>query len=130
VLTEAVILGAIASVTGVMAGLALTFGGAQAFATIEPASRIATDAAVPLSAILAPFTLGFLATLIAAWGPANAATRVAPLAALRPATALVQQEREQHRANLPRLLFTLLLLGTGSLLLLAGMVLSMDSPAR
>jgi putative ABC transport system permease protein len=126
VLVEAVVLGIIASVAGVIAGLALTMGGARAFAAINPASRIATDAAVPLSAILAPFTLGFVATLIAAWGPANAATRVAPLAALRPSSALVQQEHD--RGNVLRLLFTLLFLGTGSLLLVAGMLLSMDAP--
>jgi putative ABC transport system permease protein len=126
VLIEAVILGAIASVTGVNAGLVLTTGGAQAFAAINPASRIATDAAVPLSAILAPFLLGFVATLIAAWGPANASTRVAPLAALRPPAALMHQQ--QFRGNLPRLLLTLLFLGTGSLLLVTGILLSMDSP--
>jgi putative ABC transport system permease protein len=125
VLTEAVILGAVASAIGIVTGLIVTIGAARIFSNIYPAARIATDTPVPLTATIVPFALGFFATMIAAWGPARAATLVAPLAALRPSATLVQR----YRIDVRRLGMTLLFLGGGSFLLVVGTLLCATDPS-
>ena len=83
VLGEAVLTGLAASVLGVLAGVGL--------ALAVTAIVGSTDSPVPLSGltvppyvVLAGLGVGTLTTLLAAVAPARAATRVAPLAALRP----------------------------------------------
>lgn len=83
VLAEAALTGLAASVIGVLAGIGLS---AAVSAIVG-----ATDSPIPLSGISVPWTavvaglaVGTLTTLFAAIAPARAATRVAPLAALRP----------------------------------------------
>lgn len=115
VLLEATILGAGASVVGVLAGLGLS----QATLSVVGA----TGVEVPLpdvitvtpAAVLVPLAVGTAVTLAAALAPARAATRVAPLAALRPADPL-----EGRRAGRVRLAVAALLAVGGGLLLLAG----------
>ncbi|WP_448061659.1 ABC transporter permease [Cellulomonas hominis] len=87
VLLEAAILGGIASVVGLLAGTAL----AQLALVILRGS----DLPVPLpdtvtitpAVVLAPLLLGVLVTVGAALVPARVATRVSPIAALRPVDA-------------------------------------------
>ncbi|MFI2365961.1 FtsX-like permease family protein [Promicromonospora sp. NPDC019610] len=88
VLLEAVVLGSVASVAGIVVGSLFV----QAGLLVAPAFDlgVALPRAVPLTptAFLVPLAAGLLVTLAAAVAPARAASRVAPLAALRPAAGL------------------------------------------
>ena len=75
---------------------------------------------VPWYAVVAGLAVGTLVTLLAALAPARAATRVAPLAALRP----VDQAPLRSRPGVLRLVLGLLLLVPGVALLGLGVVLS------
>ena len=84
VLLEAAILGVIASAAGIVVGSLLVQAGllvAPNFDLGVPLPRTITPSA---SALLVPLGVGLLVTLAAALAPARAASRVAPLAALRP----------------------------------------------
>jgi putative ABC transport system permease protein len=87
VLLEAAILGALASLAGIIGGTALV----QAGLMIAPAFDldVALPEAVDLSApvFIAPLAVGIVVTLASALAPALSAARVAPLAALRPSDA-------------------------------------------
>jgi putative ABC transport system permease protein len=87
VLLEAAILGTLASLTGIVLGTALV----QAALMIAPNFDLGVPLpeTVTLSApvFIAPLAVGILVTLVAALAPARAASRVAPLAALRPSDA-------------------------------------------
>lgn len=83
VLLEALLVGAVSSVAGVLAGAGLMTG-LIAWAKTQPDKAFAT-LSVPPTAILTGIAAGMLLTVIAALVPARAATAVAPLAALRPA---------------------------------------------
>jgi putative ABC transport system permease protein len=91
VLVEAAVTGLAASVIGVGAGVGL--------ATLVSA-LVGTDSPIPLEGVAVPvyaigtgLAVGTLTTLLAALGPARAATRVAPLAALRPLDAAPLRSR-------------------------------------
>ncbi|WP_129786462.1 ABC transporter permease [Promicromonospora panici] len=85
VLLEAAALGLVASAGGIVAGALFV----QAGLLVAPAFDlgVALPRTVPLSApvLLVPLGVGVLVTLLAALAPARAASRVAPLAAMRPA---------------------------------------------
>ncbi|MFD2793274.1 FtsX-like permease family protein [Promicromonospora vindobonensis] len=87
VLLEAAILGALASLAGIVGGTALV----QAGLMIAPAFdlEVTLPETVDLSApvFIAPLAVGIVVTLASALAPALSAARVAPLAALRPADA-------------------------------------------
>ncbi|MFD0757542.1 FtsX-like permease family protein [Arthrobacter ulcerisalmonis] len=83
VLLEALVVGLVASILGVLAGTGL-MAGLIGWARTQPDSTFAT-LAVPPSAIIGGLAVGVLLTVLAALVPARAATAVAPLAALRPA---------------------------------------------
>lgn len=83
VLLEALVVGLVASLLGVLAGTGL-MAGLIGWARSQPDSTFAT-LAVPPSAIISGMVVGVLLTVAAALVPARAATAVAPLAALRPA---------------------------------------------
>nr|WP_244296642.1 FtsX family ABC transporter permease [Paenarthrobacter nitroguajacolicus] len=83
VMLEALVVGFISSVLGVLAATGLMTG-LIAWAKSQPEQAFAT-LAVPPSAIIAGLVAGTLLTVVAALVPAKAATAVAPLAALRPA---------------------------------------------
>ncbi|WP_454859835.1 FtsX-like permease family protein [Promicromonospora soli] len=85
VLLEAAALGVVASAVGIVAGAVLV----QVGLLVAPAFDlgVALPRTVPLSApvLLVPLGAGVLVTLLAALAPARAASRVAPLAVMRPA---------------------------------------------
>lgn len=83
VLAEATVIGFWASAAGVATGIAAAFGlraAGQAADLPIPVHAVS----VPVVAILAGVGIGVSMSLIAAHAPAQAATRVSPLAALRP----------------------------------------------
>jgi len=84
VVAEALLVGVLGSVAGLAlgAGLAATLVQLSHGTDMDLGSLVVT----PL-AVLAPLATGILVTLVASLAPARAATRVKPLAALRPETA-------------------------------------------
>lgn len=119
VLLEAAILGVVASAVGIVAGAVL----AQAALMVAPAF----DLGVPLptaitltwQSVVLPLAVGAGVTVLAALAPARSATRVAPLAALRPSDAPTLQAR----AGRARLVISLLCLVGGFAVLALGVVL-------
>ena len=118
VIVEALMVGIVASVAGVLAAIALV-GGIVAYLQTIPESGFATLAVSPL-AVVAGLVVGVLLTVLAALVPARAATAVAPLAALRPA----DDVRAGTKRGRIRLVIGLVLLAGGTALLAAGAVSS------
>ena len=115
VIAEASVVGVVSSAIGVLFGIALTAIGlalAERFDLALPPVGVHLDAL----SILLPLTVGTVATLLAAVVPARRATRVAPLAALRPDA----MPPASSKAGVLRLVLGFLLLATGGLLLLGG----------
>jgi putative ABC transport system permease protein len=115
VLAEAALVGLVASAIGVATGVLVTAAGlalARRFGSNIPAVGVHPD----LLALLAPFVIGTVTTVLAAVVPARRATRVAPLAALRP----VADTGVASRAGVARLAIGALLLAGGGALLVAG----------
>ena len=118
VLLEAAILGVAASATGVLLGLGLAQGALSLLARSQDGVPLPTTAHPTLANVLLPIAVGTLVTVGAAFVPARAATRVAPVAALRPADA----PSVRARPGRIRLGFSLLLT-VGGLAALVGAVL-------
>ncbi|MEU4363063.1 FtsX-like permease family protein [Promicromonospora sp. NPDC023987] len=122
VLLEAAILGAVASAVGILTGALL----AQAALLVAPSF----DLGVPLPAMIAltwqsivlPLVVGTIVTVLAALAPARSATRVAPLAALRPS----DTPTLRARSGRTRLVVSLLALVGGFALLGLGVFLGME----
>ncbi|WP_427889272.1 ABC transporter permease [Kribbella sp. GL6] len=115
VLAEASVVGVVASAVGVVFGVALSALAltlSREFDWGIPKVPLHLD----LASVFVPLLLGTLATLIAAVVPARRATKVAPLAALRPEAA----PAAGSRAGVLRLLAGFLLLAGGGALLAAG----------
>ncbi|MFI5697508.1 ABC transporter permease [Kribbella sp. NPDC051586] len=117
VLAEASVVGVVASTIGVVFGVALSALGlalSREFDWGIPPLPLHLD----LSSVFLPLLLGTVATLVAAVVPARRATKVAPLAALRPEVA----PAAASKAGVLRLILGFLLLAGGGLLLAAGAV--------
>lgn len=84
VLTEAAVLGAVASTAGVLAGLGVAWAAMAALGAADVGVPIAAGLSPTPTSVLLPWAVGVLVTLVAAWWPARAATRVSPLAAMQP----------------------------------------------
>ena len=82
VLVEAVVIGLIASVLGLAAGVGVGAGLAYLFGTFAGGLQLAT-VGVPGAAVLSSFLVGVLVTVVAAVLPALRASRVAPIAAMQ-----------------------------------------------
>ncbi|GGV46193.1 ABC transporter permease [Paenarthrobacter nicotinovorans] len=124
VMLEALVVGFISSVLGVLAAIGLMTA-LIAWARSQPEQAFAT-LAVPPSAIIAGLVAGTLLTVVAALVPAKAATAVAPLAALRPADdASVRNRRGKVRlfVGLAALLGGAALLVYGSINVVLGVAL-------
>lgn len=116
VLAEAVILGLVASGIGVLVGVGLGYGLVRLNQAIQ--KQDTNSFAVSLMAICLPLAIGFVVTVVAAVLPARRATRVAPLAALRPQLESVTATR----AGVVRLVLGGLLLAAGTAGLLYGAI--------
>lgn len=115
VLAEASVVGVIASAIGVVFGVALSALGlalSREFDWGIPSVPLHLD----LWSVFLPLLLGTVATIAAAVVPARRATKVAPLAALRPEAA----PAAASKAGVLRLILGFLLLAGGGLLLAAG----------
>ncbi|MGI5188042.1 ABC transporter permease [Promicromonospora sp. CA-289599] len=87
VLLEAAILGTLASLAGIVVGTALVQGGLMVAPAFDLGVPLPETVELSAPVFIAPLAVGILVTLTAALAPARAASRVAPLAALRPADA-------------------------------------------
>lgn len=85
VLGQAALLGLVASLVGVAVGTAVATVAARLVASAQPQLDLPTVVVPGVLAVLVPVLAGVVVTVGAALAPARAATRVAPLAALRPA---------------------------------------------
>ncbi|MEZ0166882.1 FtsX-like permease family protein [Kineococcus sp. LSe6-4] len=110
VLLEAAAVGLLASAAGVLAGSGLAAAVAAVAGRVDSPIPLG-DVVVPPTAVAAGLVLGTVVTVVAAAAPARAATRVAPLAALRPVAAVPVGSR------------------AGLLRLLAGLVLALPATA-
>ncbi|MGY1693625.1 FtsX-like permease family protein [Geodermatophilus sp. SYSU D00814] len=119
VLVEAALTGLAASLVGVGAGIGLA-GAVSALAGGVESPVPLSGLSVPLTAVLAGLAVGTLTTLLAAVAPARAATRVAPLAAMRP----LDPAPLRTRPGLARLVLGLLLLLPGAAVLALGVAVS------
>ena len=125
VLVEAAVLGLVSSLAGVALGTALAQAAASVVSRLD--LGFTTPPTVDLSwvSVLVPLVVGTGTTVVAALAPARAATRVAPLAALRPDLPV----GDGGRAPVVRTVLTaLLVLGGGGLLVL-GVVLGIRGGA-
>ncbi|MEV6418042.1 ABC transporter permease [Kribbella sp. NPDC051718] len=115
VLAEATVVGLVASGIGVVFGVALS-AIALTLARSFDWGLPPVDLHLDLASVFIPLLLGTIATILAAVVPARRATRVAPLAALRPEAAPVAKSK----AGIVRLVFGFLLLAGGGALLAQG----------
>lgn len=115
VLGESAVLGLVASAVGVAVGAGLA---AVAVVLLER-TNTAVVMGIQLDpvSVLVPIGVGLLTTVVAAFVPARRATRVPPLAALRPELAI----RARSRGGLLRLCLALLLVLAGVGLIAAGL---------
>jgi putative ABC transport system permease protein len=118
VLGEALATGLISSVIGVGVGIGLAAGVSAAVGGTESPIPLA-GVSVPWYAVLIGLVVGTAVTVLAARTPARAATRVAPLAALRPA----DQAPLLSKGGVRRLVLGLTLLLPGVALLILGALL-------
>nr|WP_202891877.1 FtsX-like permease family protein [Kribbella shirazensis] len=118
VLAEAAVVGAIASAIGVVFGVALSALALALFREFDWGIP-AVPLHLGLASVFLPLLIGTVATLISAVVPARRATKVAPLAALRPEVA----PAAASRAGVLRLLLGFLLLAGGGVLLAGGAIL-------
>lgn len=124
VLVEALLLGLVASAGGLAAGLLLAQGTLVVLGNANPDVPLPTTIPMSPAVVLVPLVVGTLVTLVAALAPARAATRVAPLEALRPA----EQPAGLRRAGRARaVLASLLVLGGAGLLALGVAVSGTES---
>lgn len=122
VLVEATVLGLLSSAAGIASGLLLAQGTLVLLGNANPDVPLPTTVPVTPAVLVAPMLVGTLVTLVAALSPARAATRVAPLEALRPA----EQPVGLRRASRVRAVFAGLLVLGGVGLLAAGVALAGD----
>jgi putative ABC transport system permease protein len=87
VLIEAGLLGVIAATGGLLLGIGLVQGALLILHRTMPNVPLPTMATVTWWSVLVPLVVGVVVTVIASLAPARAATRVSPLAAMRPADA-------------------------------------------
>ncbi|MBB3082872.1 FtsX-like permease family protein [Geodermatophilus sabuli] len=119
VLGEALVTGLAASTIGAVAGVGLAAAVSAMVGDLDSPIPLA-GISVPWYAVVIGLAVGTLTTLLAALAPARAATRVAPLAALRPA----DQAPLRSRPGVLRLALGLVLLLPGIALMALGVVMA------
>ncbi|MET8150131.1 ABC transporter permease [Actinoplanes sp. NPDC049668] len=83
VLVEAVVIGLVAAVLGLAAGVGVGFGLAYLFSSVGGGGLELAPLGVPLEAIISSFVVGVLVTVVAAVLPALRASRISPVAAMQ-----------------------------------------------
>ncbi|QDO90134.1 FtsX-like permease family protein [Ornithinimicrobium ciconiae] len=119
VLTEAGLLGVAAATVGVLLAVVLTWTAASLVGEIDLGMPMTLRPGLDPVSLAVPWLVGVAVTLGAAWWPTLRATRVAPMAALAPASA----PAAASRPGVVRILASVLLLGAGA----AGLVLAASS---
>lgn len=114
VLTEALILGVVAGVGGLLLGTALAQGALWVLGAQDLPFAIPETVTITAAAVIVPVLTGALVTVLAAMSPARAATVVSPLAALRP-----PQPPDPRGASRTRVVASLLLIVGGGALVAA-----------
>ncbi|MBO3083816.1 FtsX-like permease family protein [Cellulomonas fengjieae] len=125
VLTEAGILGLIASVVGLAAGMALAQAALLVLGRLDLGVPLPSTIQVTVPVVLLPLLVGILVTVLASLVPAREATRVSPMAALRPVDAPVVS----RRGGKVRLAAALVLMVGGVAMLLLSAVLARSGGA-
>jgi putative ABC transport system permease protein len=116
VLLEAAVLGAVASLAGLVVGVGLAWGlGALLRSTDEAIADVTGGVRVLPRTVLVALAVGVGTAIVSGWGPSRRATRVAPVAALRGEVLALDRRERRARAVLGAVLA---LAGTG--LVLAG----------
>lgn len=100
VLVEAAILGAVASITGVVVGAGLGQTALWVASQQDLSVPLPSTIGLTWQVVVIPLVVGTLVTVAAALVPARVATRVAPLAALRPADAPTTSKGSVGRVRL------------------------------
>ncbi|MFI6095352.1 ABC transporter permease [Lentzea sp. NPDC051213] len=85
VVLEAFVIGLIASIVGLGAGVGVGALLANIFSTVGGGNLHLAGIGVPMSAVISSFAVGLIVTMIAAVMPALRASRIAPVAAMREA---------------------------------------------
>jgi putative ABC transport system permease protein len=83
VLTEAFVIGLLASILGLAAGIGVGVGLAWLFGNVGGSALELAGVGVPAAAIIGAFAVGILVTMVAALLPALRASRIPPIAALQ-----------------------------------------------
>lgn len=120
VLVEALTVGVLASIGGILLGLGLGQIALAVAGTQDLGIPIPAVVSPSLATILVPLLTGTLVTVIAGLAPAKAATAVAPISALRPA----EVPALRRGGSTLRLVLALLLGIPGTLMLVGAVVLS------
>ncbi|MCG8922689.1 ABC transporter permease [Lentzea sp. CC55] len=85
VVLEALVIGLIASVVGLAAGVGIGALLAKIFSSVGGTSLQLAGIGVPMSAVISSFAVGMIVTVVASVMPALRASRIAPVAAMREA---------------------------------------------
>ncbi|GHH31499.1 ABC transporter permease [Lentzea cavernae] len=85
VVLEALVIGLIASIVGLAAGVGIGALLAKIFSSVGGTSLQLAGIGVPMSAVISSFAVGMIVTVVAAVMPALRASRIAPVAAMREA---------------------------------------------
>lgn len=117
VLLEASLLGLIASAIGFAIGALLVQVTVLVLQRVDLNVPIPASITITAASVVWPLVVGTLVTVLASLVPARAATRVAPLAALRPA----ELERVSTSSSKVRLVISLLLVLGGGFVMVAGL---------
>ncbi len=118
VLLEGAILGFIASVIGIVLSAGLVQAALVVLGNVQDSVPVPQMISLSVSSIVAPIVVGLVVTLLSCLVPAREATRVAPLAALRP----LAPPSLKRRAGKVRATLSLLAVLAGGGMLLLGLV--------
>ena len=120
VLVEAGILGFLSSVAGIIIGLGLMQVTLSIIKQFEFARSLQDWITIPATAIWVPLLAGTVVTVLASLVPARIATKVSPLAALRPQEGSGESSKKASRV---RLIFALLIVAIGAGLIALGLAM-------